>query len=43
VVSHTKGRTQIEGIWERGVEENIWTEEGSSKRQCNEEFRNLDA
>jgi len=23
--SHTKGRTQIEDIWEQGAEKNIWT------------------
>jgi len=22
---HPKGRTQIEGVWEKGAEENIWT------------------
>jgi len=25
LVSHTKGRTQLEGVWEQGAEENIWT------------------
>jgi hypothetical protein len=25
LVSHTKGRPQIEGVWEQGAEENIWT------------------
>jgi hypothetical protein len=24
-VFHAKGRTQIEGVWEQGAEENIWT------------------
>jgi hypothetical protein len=26
LVLHNKGRTQIEGIWEQGAEESIWTE-----------------
>jgi hypothetical protein len=25
LVSHTKERTQIEGVWEQGAEENIWS------------------
>jgi hypothetical protein len=25
---HVKGRTQTEGVWEQGAEENIWTQEG---------------
>jgi hypothetical protein len=25
---HTKGRTQIEGVWEQGAERNIWVWEG---------------
>jgi len=24
-LSHTKGGTQIEGVWEQGTPENIWT------------------
>jgi len=29
-LSHTKERTQIEGVWEQGPEKNIWTQEGGS-------------
>jgi hypothetical protein len=30
---HIKGRTQTEGVWEQGAEENIWTyERGSGGR-----------
>jgi hypothetical protein len=29
-VCHTKGRAQIETVWEQGAEENIWTKEGGS-------------
>jgi len=32
-VPHTKGRTQIEGIWEQDAEENIWTLEGGTGRK----------
>jgi hypothetical protein len=28
LASDIKGRTQTEGVWEQGVEENIWTDEG---------------
>jgi hypothetical protein len=28
LVSDIKGGTQTEGVWEKGAEENIWTEEG---------------
>jgi len=30
LVSHTKRRNQIEGVWEKGSEENTWTYEGGS-------------
>jgi hypothetical protein len=30
LVSHTKRGAQIEGVWEQGAEENIWTYEGES-------------
>jgi len=33
LVSHTKGRIQIEDIYERGAEENIWAQEGESGRR----------
>jgi hypothetical protein len=29
-VSDSKGGTKTEGVWEQGVEENIWTKEGWS-------------
>jgi hypothetical protein len=25
LVSRIKGRTQIEGVWKQGAEENVWT------------------
>jgi hypothetical protein len=25
LVSHTKGRTEVEDVWEQGAEDNIWT------------------
>jgi hypothetical protein len=28
LVSDIKGRTETEGIWEKGAQDNIWTEEG---------------
>jgi hypothetical protein len=33
LVSDIKGGTQTEGVWEQGVEENIWTEERWSGRR----------
>jgi hypothetical protein len=33
LVSDIKGRTYTEGVWEQGVEENIWTKEGWSDRR----------
>jgi len=30
LVSHTKGLTQIEGVWVHGAVENIWIEEGGT-------------
>jgi hypothetical protein len=41
LVPHTKGRTQIEGVWEQGAEENIWISEevaGDWRRLSNEEL-----
>jgi hypothetical protein len=44
-VSHTKGRTQIEGVSEQGAEETFGPEreevEGGMKRLHNEGFHNL--
>lgn len=28
-----KGRTQTQGVWERGAEENVWTQERGSDRR----------
>jgi hypothetical protein len=30
LASDIKGRTQTEGIWEQGAEQNVWTEEERS-------------
>jgi hypothetical protein len=32
MVSDSKGGTWTEGFWEKGSEENIWTEEGLCER-----------
>jgi hypothetical protein len=33
---HSIGRTEIEGVWEQGAEENIWIKEGWSDRGAEE-------
>jgi len=34
LVSHTEGsRIQIEGVWEQHAEENLWPQEGGSRRR----------
>jgi hypothetical protein len=33
LISHIMEITQIEGVWEQGVQENIWTLEGESGRK----------
>jgi hypothetical protein len=44
-VSHVKGIIQMEGVWEKGAEENIWAQEGWSNRRWrklnNEELHGL--
>jgi hypothetical protein len=35
---HTKGRTQIESVWEQGAEENVCTYEGGKWREVEENF-----
>jgi hypothetical protein len=39
-VSHVKGRTQIEGVWQQDAQENIWTWEGWSDKRV-EKVRNV--
>jgi hypothetical protein len=39
-ISNIKGISRIEGVWEQGAEENIWSQEGEFDRRVERKLHN---